>query len=666
MKPRRTWTGVIPPVDLAEGLNASIRSLTPERLVVLVGAGASVDAPSSLPTACEFLERLYATCLPTSVESEWLLGRQGSLVGAQIQAPRFEAVMSIIQRHFDTELEILDYLTARPPNRVHRLLADLAQRGALIMTTNFDELIETAAQPNLPSIADSDGFRSVAERSRQPGGEVWHLHGTVSDRKTVVASVRDCWESRHLFRLGQDRRAALAGALAERDLLVVGYSGSDDFDICPALEEVESDCRWVWIDHGSRLEDLDSLKIIDQLPDGESWYRHSGRNCLAAALSDGHREARHVTLVRCETADALASIGGALAEPQEDRAGANELETFLTRWQKVRLPSVHDRYLLAVLLCRLAGRHEERALLKEAVAHALDDSGAGTASFLALWFMALESEPSLLDRFRALDLEDTIFEMSAEVRCAFLTSLGRAVASSGDLERAIERMRESVEIRRSLPTRPDLAAGLHALAEALFRRGFPTRDLREARSVAAEALRCAKQDSNPEGMARCHLLLARIHERFEEFSSAARHYEQARDAAFVAAEPTLIAVTAGELGLFLWEQGDAETHGAASQALAEAYRLHFRQGDAAALLIIASNLALCLTALGDLERSLLAHSHAFQCARALNDESVASESIEFIRPLAKRLLGLVSDEVNRRDAFVASVIQRLTDDDVSI
>src|SRR5205814_1167006 len=138
----------------------------------------------------------------------------------------------------------------------HHHLRELARRGALLLTTNFDMLLELAgAGPDqcLTRVTPQD-FAQVRhdESTRLPGSEIWHLHGMLQDPRTgedhsasIVASIRDCWASKELFRIDASKGAVLAAALRERDLLIFGYSGGDDFDIAPFLEEIESERRLI-------------------------------------------------------------------------------------------------------------------------------------------------------------------------------------------------------------------------------------------------------------------------------------------------------------------------------------------------------------------------------------------------------------------------------------
>ena len=64
---------------------------------------------------------------------------------AQVQSGlRFELVLEIVQSCFDESLSVLDIFTNATPNENHWLLHELARKGALIITTNFDNLIEIA------------------------------------------------------------------------------------------------------------------------------------------------------------------------------------------------------------------------------------------------------------------------------------------------------------------------------------------------------------------------------------------------------------------------------------------------------------------------------------------------------------------------------------------
>ena len=106
-----------------------------EKLTFLVGAGASVDSPSQLPSASNTMKALIKFFCSKS-EVEKIL---------KIQDLSFETLLGIIHNSLDDDLKFLDfYLESDKPNIEHFVLGEMLKKGHYVATTNFDLLIEHA------------------------------------------------------------------------------------------------------------------------------------------------------------------------------------------------------------------------------------------------------------------------------------------------------------------------------------------------------------------------------------------------------------------------------------------------------------------------------------------------------------------------------------------
>lgn len=610
MRPRRTWeVDEFPLVTAVDSPDRLLSDLVPSRLAILVGAGVSIEEPSCLPTAFQFLREFYKACLPAHLNQEKLLSRESDL--------RFETVLGILQHRFDEKLEILDLFNSGTPNLNHRCLNVLAQRGALIITTNFDTLAEQAGSPDLDYTirARNDSFASFVEAGPydKTKPEFWHLHGIIQHprdkhdfRDSVVASIKDCWLSKELFRLDQSKGRAMEKALADRDLLIVGYSGSDDYDIAPALEEIRSARKICWVchtPHGLRRSVLDGINsfaeldgidpiVSDYTLDGLKWYRASCINSLASMISNQNRLEDNVHLLRCDTSMLLKNLAGVKDDVIETDAISPQLNS--SRWSRalskiwpnrstsISVPSsssadlskhfkswfdlhVHNeqsQYVLAALICREANLYQE---LKQVLSAALPLAGKGMLSkFLeedrlraSLEITLLASELGPSDRVRTATFKAVGPELRKDqplIWAISQTGLGRAHSDAGRIDDAISCFRESLRARRSSGFVRDIEVALYDLANALFVRGYTTCDLAEAETTANEALESAQSVPHPEGIARSLLLLGRISERLNQLEKANDYYLRASDAAFRSGNEDMIAMCHGEFGLFLFTQ----------------------------------------------------------------------------------------------------------------
>ena len=234
-------------------------------------AGSGISVPSGLPTAWDFNERISDFLGNSTAERRQISSLLATGKHHTRQTLRFEQVIEILREiGGDKDLVVLDIFDAPgPPTDLHFFLAGMLKRGSVVMTTNFDSLIERAflstfgkklrsANRLLQIHLESD--RSPRSRStfrwyakqRKLGTAVLKLHGTLrtlaTERVTGAPSF-DAVRARAsigatLDALGRAvtspglepmKNKVLRRVLHGRTLCVLGYSGSDDFDVLPSL-----------------------------------------------------------------------------------------------------------------------------------------------------------------------------------------------------------------------------------------------------------------------------------------------------------------------------------------------------------------------------------------------------------------------------------------------
>ncbi|MHA1344591.1 MAG: SIR2 family protein, partial [Promethearchaeota archaeon] len=106
-----------------------------EKLTFLVGAGASVEAPSQLPSTNDAMKALIKLSCANS-EIETIL---------KLQNLRFEVLVGIIHKSIEDDFQFLNFFTkSDKPNLEHFVLAEMIKKGHFIFTSNFDSLLEYA------------------------------------------------------------------------------------------------------------------------------------------------------------------------------------------------------------------------------------------------------------------------------------------------------------------------------------------------------------------------------------------------------------------------------------------------------------------------------------------------------------------------------------------
>jgi hypothetical protein len=203
--------------------------------VYLCGAGISSVGNLSLPTANQFLSTLQALLSELTKEPQLVAD---AIWGHQGEHPlRFERIVSILGE-LDSDLTFLDFLklpydSSRFPlaNNYHFFLANKLREGALILTTNFDALIETAFQVQEPFFASSRLKKLHGAIQVAVGNEI--LDSPAAKLKTTIKAVSGGMDFQVLNEFQSNLRTILDGA----KLTIIGYSLSDGFDITPALRQ---------------------------------------------------------------------------------------------------------------------------------------------------------------------------------------------------------------------------------------------------------------------------------------------------------------------------------------------------------------------------------------------------------------------------------------------
>ena len=232
--------------------------ISDSKFTFLIGAGCSRDPPSNLPSAKEMIDALLEYLCPESLIQELM----------SLKTLRFEQLVQIIQETLDPDLRFIDYYAqCESPNSQHQFLANFLQKGHFVMTTNFDNLIELALASKIPKdeikcIIKEDDFTKFSdpEDAFLNGFKVvYKIHGSVSNiitkedtKDSLNATIKALGknkEARSILELESFKQEFFKNITRNRTLIVLGYSGSDDFDIIPTLKRAEGLKSLIWINH---------------------------------------------------------------------------------------------------------------------------------------------------------------------------------------------------------------------------------------------------------------------------------------------------------------------------------------------------------------------------------------------------------------------------------
>jgi len=241
--------------------NLTIRDLfTPDaKLTFLVGAGCSVDPPSCLPAGRTMMEAIIDyTCAESEIKKI-----------KELEDLRFEQLIEIIRDRLDPELKIIDiYGLCNKPNIQHFFLAEMMKNGQFVLTTNFDFLIEYALQHSgIPKgevkiVITKEDFENFSNPQKlySDGLKIlYKIHGSTKNvvtgdltRDSLIATIQAFGankEGENVFQLEAFKQPLFTNITKDRSLVVIGYSGSDDFDIVPTLKVLKRIQDIVWINY---------------------------------------------------------------------------------------------------------------------------------------------------------------------------------------------------------------------------------------------------------------------------------------------------------------------------------------------------------------------------------------------------------------------------------
>jgi hypothetical protein len=150
-------------------------------------------------------------------------------------------------------------------------------KGQFVMTTNFDNLIEYALlqlgvpkNKIIPVITKKDFIKySDPNKLVQKGFyPIYKIHGsakniiteksTQKSLKTTIKAISRGKVGESIFQLEPYKHLVFENISRGRKLIIMGYSGSDDFDIMPAIQLLRDIKSIMWIDHTDSKE----LKIV--------------------------------------------------------------------------------------------------------------------------------------------------------------------------------------------------------------------------------------------------------------------------------------------------------------------------------------------------------------------------------------------------------------------
>ncbi|MEP6495059.1 MAG: tetratricopeptide repeat protein [bacterium] len=484
---------------MTDGRATLLAAAESSRLVIFVGAGASIGPPTNLPSWRD-ANRIVIEALASTAQS--VVGDHATHAAKLIVArhtqeklpPEYQAQI-LAEFLYERYFEVLKYIDSDRPNATHLAIAWLARLGRVraVITTNFDRALESAfAAVDVPLDRhfQPEHFRALAgdlkRLDRRKGAcQLLKLHGSVDDPHTLIDTLVQRKKG-----FAPPVLTCVQHLLQSSHWLFLGFSGLD----------LEAEPNYLALNQ-------ESERAI-----GFTWFVRQGAEPRPAVVKLKNRYGDRGQIVHGELPDWLLDFVSAVSPKprawiddyarRTTRAAAvsptSALEQGAATWARNLGPDI-----CAVSVAFVAAACAEpttAAAVVEALLTQLDEKGAKTAVPTAdqLYMKALAAnglgillaglgrhEDAVQWYTVALDMAREIGDPDTRDRCrgnlaASLETLGRVDEARDMYESALAGYR----------TRGDpamLAFGLTALASYFIRQ----RRLDEARAHAEEAIKYA-------------------------------------------------------------------------------------------------------------------------------------------------------------------------------
>lgn len=231
-----------------------------------VAAGISKDCPTHLPLGAELRDAVISGFLEIEKDRDLAILREA----LEKEKRSLEEVCGVIQYELDDKKRMISLMSAALdsadiiPNQIHRFLARVLHDGHLVVTTNYDGLIEKAYKviyrkkfPSTRICYDDGSFEAFLKQFLSV--PIWRVGGTpgwlLKLHGTFHMNGKDAGESvmTTLDRVGKglptSAQITLVQVLQNCPMVVMGYGCMDIDIVYPVLVETASSKPVWWVRH---------------------------------------------------------------------------------------------------------------------------------------------------------------------------------------------------------------------------------------------------------------------------------------------------------------------------------------------------------------------------------------------------------------------------------
>jgi tetratricopeptide (TPR) repeat protein len=612
-------------IELMRLTNLTIRDLiTPDsKLTFLAGAGCSMDPPSCLSAGKPMMKAIINyVCADSEIEKI-----------LKLEDLRFEQLVEIVRDRLDKELKIIDYYgQCDKPNLQHFFLAEMIKNGHFVMTTNFDFLIEYALQqsgvPNeviLPVITKNDyqSYSKPDDLLSKGKKTLYKIHGSTKNivslentRDSLVATIQAFGsnkEGENVFQVEPFKRPLFENISSGRSLVVIGYSGSDDFDIVPTLMVLKNLKNIVWINYiqddggkekiyeinNSTLEETENSDKVNQIL--SNIYRMHNTDYVYRMNVNTTRLIKELIDIKPN----LSSNNFSLSPMSWLKNTINPPDEFEKYFIPFKIYNDFDIFDDAMDCLKRILEIAEHKKNKKWKSIALNNIG--------MIYRAQGSYPEALIRFEeALQIEEQLGGLRR--KAIALNNIGMIYRAQGNYPEALIRFEEALQIDEQLGNLNKKAIALNNIGGIHFAHGnYP-----EALKRIEQALQIAEQLGDLSRKAEFLNNIGRIYKEQGNYPKALKRYQEALQIAEQLGDLSGKATFLNNIGTIYKEQGN---YSEALKWFEKALQIAEQLGDLSVKATFLNNIGLIHYTHGNYQKALKRYEEALQIDKQLEDLS---------------------------------------------
>jgi tetratricopeptide (TPR) repeat protein len=618
-----------------------------EKYTFLAGAGISIDPPSNIPSARTMVKQLLNIfAVPEDVDE--LL---------KIDLLRYEMIVEQIQNFFDKDLKFLDYFElVKYPNIIHYFLASMIRLGQYVVTTNFDYMIERAfllsvLQENskdniLKRIQESNQLLAIITKKdfitysnlenilKEKKHSIVKIHGskkniiTQADTKeslvTTISALGKEREEGKTFAIEQYKKPLMTQIMDGRILVVIGYSGSDDFDISPLLKEFKNLKILIWVEHSTqpniqtityRIQPQQNIELELKNLTGSKKLLTELRNTVSYPIF----------FIHGNTADLISTSLIQIFSMQIERekiisqAQVEEILSF-EAWIHSIYKSVSEieKYKMTAEIFRLISHPEQQLKTSKKGLEISKDSHDKKAISYFLNNIGLvyssrgEYENALKNYTEAIKIDEELGDLYQKT--IKINNIGVVYRAIGDYKTALIKFAEAMKIDEKLGNFSGMATYLTNIGGIYRTQG----DYANAMKFYTEAVRIEEKLGDLNGKASILNNIGDIYSKQGDYANALMKYTETLKIVEQLGDLEGKTIALNNIGLVYHEKRDSVN---SIKYYFEALKIAIQLGNISVKAIILNNLGGLCDIVGDYKNSLIFYTEAVKVNEQLGDQS---------------------------------------------